>query len=150
MFCAVGGIDVELGSPQLKELLAESLVKLGRRERVLAVPPDITRLHSQAGVLTCAARDLLVDRLKAILPAIGTHAAMTPEQMDYMFPGVPHELFHVHDWRNDVETLGEVPAEFIRRSRRGSWTSVAGADKRLISEGGFDLILRSGRLCRMK
>ena len=55
MFCAVGGTDVELGPGQLHELLAESLGKLGRRERVLAVPPDITRLHSQAGALTCAA-----------------------------------------------------------------------------------------------
>ena len=147
MFCAVGGIDVELGSPQLKELLAESLVKLGRRERVLAVPPDITRLHSQAGVLTCAARDLLGDRLKAILPTIGTHAAMTPEQMDYMFPGVPHELFHVHNWRTDVETLGEVPAEFILAQSEGKlnvpWQAQT---NRLISQGGFDLILSIGQV----
>ena len=131
MFCAVGGIDVELGSPQLKELLAESLVKLGRRERVLAVPPDITRLHSQAGVLTCAARDLLGDRLKAILPAIGTHAAMTPEQMDHMFPGVPHELFRVHNWRTDVETLGEVPAEFILSAVGGEAERCRGRRRRI-------------------
>jgi hypothetical protein len=38
MFCAVGGIDVELGPGQLKELLVEGLGKIGRRERVLAVP----------------------------------------------------------------------------------------------------------------
>jgi nickel-dependent lactate racemase len=147
MFCAVGGIDVEIGSPQLKEMLAESLGKLGRRERVLAVPPDITRLHSQAGVLTCAARELLGDRLKAILPAIGTHAAMTPEQMDYMFPGVPHELFHVHNWRTDVETLGEVPAEFILEQSEGRlnvpWQAQT---NRLILQGGFDLILSIGQV----
>ncbi len=147
MFCAVGGIGVELGSPQLKELLAESLGKLGRRERVLAVPPDITRLHSQAGVLTCAARELLGDRLKAILPAIGTHAAMTAEQMEYMYPGVPHELFHVHNWRTDVETLGEVPAEFILEQSEGKlnvpWQAQT---NRLISQGGFDLILSIGQV----
>jgi nickel-dependent lactate racemase len=147
MFCAVGGIDVEVGSPQLKELLAESLGKLGRRERVLAVPPDITRLHSQAGVLTCAARELLGDRLKAVLPAIGTHAAMTPEQMDYMFPCVPHELFHVHNWRTDVETLGEVPAEFILEQSEGKlnvpWQAQT---NRLILQGGYDLILSIGQV----
>ena len=49
MLCAVGGVDVDLSPQRLSELLAESLGKLGRRERVLAVPPDITRLHSQAG-----------------------------------------------------------------------------------------------------
>ena len=147
MYCAVGGIDVELGPGQLKDLLAESLGKLGRRERVLAVPPDITRLHSQAGVLTCAVRDLLGDRLKAVLPAIGTHAAMTPEQMDYMYPGVPHELFRVHNWRTDVETLGEVSAEFIREQSEGKLNFAWPAQtNRLISQGGFDLILSIGQV----
>jgi nickel-dependent lactate racemase len=131
----------------LKELLAESLGQLGRRERVLAVPPDITRLHSQAGVLTCAARELLGDRLKAILPAIGTHATMTPAQMDYMYPGVPHELFRVHNWRTDVETLGEVPAEFVREQSEGKLSFAWQAQtNRLISQGGFDLILSIGQV----
>jgi nickel-dependent lactate racemase len=147
MYCAVGGIDVELGPGQLKELLAESLGKLGPRERVLAVPPDITRLHSQAGVLTCAAREIFGDRLKAVLPAIGTHAAMTPAQMDHMYPGVPHELFRVHNWRTDVETLGEVPAEFIHQQSEGKlnvpWPAQT---NRLISQGGFDLILSIGQV----
>ncbi len=147
MLCAVGGIDVELGPDRLKALLAESLGRLGRRERVLAVPPDITRLHSQAGMLTCAALELLGDRLKAILPAIGTHAAMTSGQMDYMFPGVPHELFRVHNWRTDVETLGEVPSEFIWEQSEGKlnvpWQAQT---NRLISQGGFDLILSIGQV----
>ena len=147
MFCAVGGIDVELGLQELRELLAESLEKLGHRDRVLAVPPDITRLHSHAGALTCAARELLGDRLKAVLPAIGTHAAMTPAQMDHMFPGMPHELFRVHNWRTDVETLGEVPAEFIYRQSEGKlnvpWQAQT---NRLISQGGFDLILSIGQV----
>ena len=77
MHCAVGGVDVDLGPERLRELLAESLGRLGPRERVLAVPPDITRLHSEAGMLTCAVWEHFGDRLKAVLPAIGTHAAMT-------------------------------------------------------------------------
>src|SRR5580692_2264863 len=147
MYCAVGGVAVDLGPQRLRELLAESLGKLGQRERVLAVPPDITRLHSQAGVLTCAAVELLGDRLKAVLPAIGTHAAMTPAQMDYMFPGVPHDLFRVHNWRTDVETLGEVPAEFVLEQSEGKlnfpWPAQT---NRLISQGGFDLILSIGQV----
>jgi nickel-dependent lactate racemase len=147
LICAVGGIDVELGQQQLHELLAESLQKLGQRQQVLAVPPDITRLHSQAGVLTCAASKLLGDRLKAILPAIGTHAAMTPAQIDHMYPGVAHDLFKVHNWRTDVETLGEVPAEFIREQSEGKlnvpWLAQT---NRLISQGGFDLILSIGQV----
>ena len=147
IYCAVGGVDVDLGARRLAELLAESLDKLGRRHRVLAVPPDITRFHSQAGLLTCAAWEYLGDRLKAVLPAIGTHAAMTAAQMDHMFPGVPQELFHVHNWRTDVETLGEVPAEFIYQQSEGKlnvpWPAQA---NKLISQGGFDLILSIGQV----
>jgi nickel-dependent lactate racemase len=147
MYCAVGGVDVELGTQRLAELLAESLDKLGRRERVLAVPPDITRLHSQAGGLTCAAWKYFGDRLKAVLPAIGTHAAMTAAQMEYMFPGAPQELFHVHNWRTDVETLGDVPAEFIYQQSEGKLNVAWPAQtNRLISRGGFDLILSIGQV----
>ena len=147
MYCAVGGIDIDLGQQRLAELLAESLDKLGRRERVLAVPPDITRLHSQAGGLTCAAWKYFGDRLKAVLPAIGTHAPMTAAQMDHMFPGVPQELFRVHNWRTDVETLGEVPAEFVYQQSEGKLNVAWPAQtNKLISRGGFDLILSIGQV----
>ncbi|HEY2471714.1 MAG TPA: lactate racemase domain-containing protein [Terracidiphilus sp.] len=147
LYCAVGAVDVDLSASRLKELLSESLDKLGRRERVLAVPPDITRLHSQAGVLTCAAREILGERLKAVLPAIGTHTAVTTAQMNHMFPGIPHELFHVHNWRTDVETLGEIPAEFIKEVSEGKLNFAWPAQvNKMISRGGFDLILSIGQV----
>jgi nickel-dependent lactate racemase len=147
LYCAVGGVDRDLGAQQMAELLREALGRVGPRDRVLAVPPDITRLHSQAGVLTCAAREILGDRLKAVLPALGTHSAMTPKQMDHMYPAVPHELFKVHNWRTDVETLGEVPAKFIREVSEGkldfAWPAQV---NRLICSGEFDLILSIGQV----
>jgi nickel-dependent lactate racemase len=147
LYCAVGGVDRDLSAPQMTELLGDALGQLGPRKRVLAVPPDITRLHSQAGVLTCAARDILGDRLKAVLPALGTHAAMTPKQMDHMYPGIPHELFKVHNWRTDVETLGEVPADFIREVSEGKLNFAWPAQvNRLICSGDFDLILSIGQV----
>ena len=57
-------------------LLFAALDKLGERKRVLVVPPDITRLHSRAGDLTRYAWEYYGERLKAVLPAMGTHAAM--------------------------------------------------------------------------
>ena len=36
-----------------------------------------------------------------------------------MFPGVPKRLFRVHDWRRDVVTIGEVPAEFVTATTEG-------------------------------
>jgi nickel-dependent lactate racemase len=147
LYCAVGGVDVDLSAGQLKEHLSQALEKLGRRERMLAVPPDITRLHSQAGVLTCTAREILGERLRAVLPAIGTHAPVTAAQMDHMFPGIPHELFHVHNWRTDVETLGEIPAEFIREVSEGKLNFAWPAQvNRMITRGGFDLILSIGQV----
>lgn len=147
LFCAQGGADADLGPQEIGELLAESLGKLGKRERVLAVPPDITRLHSQAGPLTCAAWKHFGDRLKAVLPAIGTHAAMTTAQIDHMYPGMPHDLFRVHNWRTDVETLGEVPAEFIHQQSEGKLNAAWPAQtNKLISRGEFDLILSIGQV----
>ena len=119
LFCATGGVEADVTAPQLKELLAESLAGLGPRNRVLAVPPDQSRMHSRAGDLTRYAWEYYGDRLKAILPALGTHTPMQPAQLKHMFGETPHHLFQVHNWRTDVETLGEVPAEFIREQSEG-------------------------------
>jgi nickel-dependent lactate racemase len=72
---------------------------------------------------------------------------MRPDQIAHMFPGVPADLFRVHNWRTDVETLGEVPAEFIRQQSEGkldyAWPAQV---NKLISQGGFDLILSIGQV----
>jgi nickel-dependent lactate racemase len=147
LYCAVGGPNVDISPQQSGELLADSLLKLGARRRVLAVPPDITRLHSQAGWLTCAAWKYFGESLKAVLPAIGTHAPMQPSQIDHMYPGMPHELFRIHNWRTDVETLGEVPAEFICEQSEGKLNVAWPAQvNRLISHGDYDLILSIGQV----
>jgi len=146
LYCGIGGVDSDL-SRQLQELLTETLAKLGTRNRVLVVPPDLSRVHSRAGTLTQYAWEHYRDRLKAVLPALGTHAAMQPDQIERMFGSVPKELFRVHDWRKDIETLGEVPAEFIREQSEGkldySWPAQV---NRLVSCGEFDLILSIGQV----
>jgi len=146
LYCAKGGVEADL-FPQLEDLLAESLAKLGQRNRVLAVPPDQSRLHSRAGELTRYAWEHYGDRLNAVLPAPGTHTAMQPEQIARMFGAMPQELFLVHNWRTDVETLGEVPAEFIyeqsEKKLNFAWPAQV---NRLIARGGFDLILSIGQV----
>ncbi|MGA2084505.1 MAG: lactate racemase domain-containing protein [Terracidiphilus sp.] len=147
LYCAAGSIETDLSSRQLNDLLAESLATLGERNRVLAVPPDQSRVHSRAGELTRFAWECYGDRLKAILPALGTHTAMQPGQIAHMFPDVPLNLFRVHNWRTDVETLGEVPAEFIHEQSEGKLSYAWPAQvNRLISQGGFDLILSIGQV----
>jgi len=140
-------VDVEVSLPELKALLDEALAKLGPRNRVIAVPPDQSRSSSRAGDLTRFAWEHYRDRLHTILPALGTHAAMQPNQIARMFGEVPLELFRAHNWRTDVETLGEVPAEFIREQSEGalsySWPAQV---NRLITRGGYDLILSIGQV----
>jgi nickel-dependent lactate racemase len=147
LYCAKGNIDTDLSSQQLQELLAASLSKLGQRQRVLALPPDQTRGHSRAGELTRYAWEYYGDRLKAVLPALGTHAPMQPEQIAAMYGDMPQDLFRVHNWRTDVETLGEVPAEFIHEQSEGKLNYAWPAQvNRLLSQGGFDLILSIGQV----
>jgi nickel-dependent lactate racemase len=146
LFCAMGSVESDI-FPQLQGLLAESLAKLGQRSRVLVVPPDQSRVHSRAGDLTRYAWEYYGERLQAVLPALGTHSAMQPEQIARMFSAMPQELFRVHNWRTDVETLGEVPADFIHEQSEGrlnyAWPAQV---NRLISRGGFDLILSIGQV----
>jgi nickel-dependent lactate racemase len=147
LYCAVGSVDTDLSAEQLQSLLTESLAKLGQRQRVLAVPPDQTRAHSRAGDLTRFAWQYYGDKLKAVLPALGTHAAMTPHQLSHMYGDMPQDLFKVHDWRNDIETMGIVPKEFIHEQSEGKlnyeWPAQV---NKLLSQGGFDLILSIGQV----
>jgi nickel-dependent lactate racemase len=147
LYCSIGSVDTELSQEQLKSLLIESLAKLGDRKRVLAVPPDQTRSHSHAGELTRYAWQHYGDRLQAVLPALGTHVAMQPAQITRMFGDMPQDLFQVHNWRTDIETVGTVPSEFIREVSEGKldydWPAQV---NRLISQGGFDLILSIGQV----
>ena len=147
LYCAVGSADTDLTHRQLNDLLVEGLAKLGPRNKVLAVPPDQTREHSRAGELTRYVWQHYGDRLKAVLPALGTHTAMRPDQIVHMFGDVPQDIFRVHNWRTDIETLGEVPAEFIREQSEGKLNYAWPAQvNRLISQSGFDLILSIGQV----
>jgi nickel-dependent lactate racemase len=131
----------------LHDLLTESLGKLGERKSVLAIPPDQSREHSRSGELTRYAWQYYGDRLQAILPALGTHTPMRPDQITHMFGGVPQNLFRVHNWRTDVKTLGEVPAEYIREQSEGKLNYAYPAQvNRLLTQGGFDLILSIGQV----
>jgi nickel-dependent lactate racemase len=143
----VGSTETDLSAAQLKELLVESLAKLGARKNVLAVPPDQSREHSRAGDLTRYTWEHYGDKLKVVLPALGTHTPMRSDQIAHMFGNMPQELFRAHNWRTDVETLGELPASFIREQSEGKLNYTWPAQvNRLISQGGFDLILSIGQV----
>jgi nickel-dependent lactate racemase len=142
-----GDKNTSLTEQELEEGLYSALEKLGARKKVLAVPPDITRCHSRSGELTFAAWKYYGDRLTDILPATGTHFAMTDSEISRMYGQTPRGLFREHNWRSGLVTLGEVPAEYLRQVSEGlvnySWPTQV---NRLIAEGGFDLILSIGQV----
>ena len=119
----------------------------GKRRRVLAIPPDMSRFHSGAGWITQVVHRYYGDRLAGVLPAIGTHFPMTVEELSAMFGDVPQELFIEHDWQNDLETLGTVPASYVRQVSDGmvDYEWPAQVNRRLV-HGGYDLILSIGQV----
>jgi nickel-dependent lactate racemase len=147
LYFARGSVTDQLSEADLRAGLFAALEKLGPRRRVLAVPPDFTRFHSQAGRLTKLAYDFYGDRLVDVLPALGTHSAMTGEQIAEMYAGVPANLFRVHNWRTGITTVGEVPAEFVRGASGGAvdfpWPAQIA---NLMATGGHDLILSIGQV----
>ncbi len=147
LFFSAGSPATEISSADLKAGLFATLDALGARRKVLCLPPDITRLHSRAGELTRLAWEYYGDRLTDVLPAVGTHYAMTAGELRTMFGDMPGELFRAHDWRGGLATLGEVPASYIREQSEGKLDFVwpAQVDKLLV-EGGFDLILSPGQV----
>jgi nickel-dependent lactate racemase len=147
LFFSAGSPSTELTPAEVKAGLFSALDKLGAKRRVLAVPPDFTRFHSQAGVLTELTYEYYGDKLVDVLPALGTHKAMTDAELSTMFGSTPRSLFRVHDWRNDIVTLGEVPGEFMREVSEGKldYTWPAQVNK-LLRDGGHDLILSIGQV----
>lgn len=147
MLWSAGSPDAELTSEQLRDGLFEALGKLGERRRVVAVPPDITRLHSRAGELTRYLREYYGERLTAVLPALGTHVAMTPEEIREMYGDLDPGLFRVHDWRRAPVTLGEAPGDYVKELSGGLLDYAYPVQvNRLLVEGGFDLIVSIGQV----
>jgi len=146
-FVARGSDSEEIQSDELSSLVAQALGAIDGAGRVIAVPPDITRAHSQAGAITDILYGKLGSRLAVVLPAIGTHASMTPGEIASMYPGTPPRLFRNHDWRNDLVELGRIPSSFIRDAGAG----VVDYDypvqaNRMLAEGGFDAIVSIGQV----
>jgi len=142
-----GSTNIELTSENLKKGLYEALEKMGKKHKVLAIPPDYTRLPSRAGELTEYAWQYYGNALTDVLPALGTHSPMTDRQIAHMFGTLPSSLIREHDWRNDVITLGIVPSEFVKEVSEGAvdfpWPAQV---NKLLRDGNFDLILSIGQV----
>ncbi len=140
-------IDEARGRYHVQALITQ-LSQRRQMRRVLLLPPDMTRLHSWAGFLTCELYAQLHQHASvAILPAVGTHLPMSATELTHMFPRVPQSIFHAHDWRNGVARIGEVPAALVHQLSEGKLDfSIQVELDRLLVEGNWDAIISIGQL----
>jgi len=131
--------------------LSKALADTNDSGQVIILPPDITRFHSRAGYLTDIAARELSGRLGAVLPALGTHMAMTSGELARMFPRVPGNKFLVHDWRNDVVTLGRIEEAWLEKATEGKirYDWPVQVNKLLVKSGvngGFSMAISLGQV----
>lgn len=134
---------------ELREILSRTLAPVrGTLKKLLLLPPDYTRLHSNAGRITWHIWDMLKDECEIdILPALGTHVPVTREEAAAMFGDIPYERFKVHSWRTDVEKIGVVPGEYVAEISEGMVSDPIDVEvNRLLLDPSYDLILSIGQV----
>ena len=132
---------------EIRAALKQVFDAMGPKHRVMAIPPDFTRFNSYAGPITEMVYDYYGDTLTDVMPALGTHTPMTPEQIKTMFGHVPAEKFRDHDWRNDVRTIGTIPSEYVKEVSEGRLDYEMQAQvNKLLLDPSFDLILSIGQV----
>jgi nickel-dependent lactate racemase len=130
--------------------LAEHVVSTGAR-RVLVVPPDHTRLHSRAGEIVARLVGILDTEAAAVvdvMPALGTHRPMGPAECRLMFGDAlePERLLR-HRWRDDVTTIGELPAaEVDELAGHPIGLPLPFTVNRALADGVYDFVVAVGQI----
>jgi nickel-dependent lactate racemase len=148
-YFARGGVNDRLSTADKKRALTQALKAMGRRLRkVLILPPDHTRLNSEAGELTRLLYEMLSPKAEVdIMPALGTHSTMTERQLRMMFgDAIPLERFKVHDWRNGIRQVGVVPGKLIQEWSGNLVDYDVRVEVNSLLFAGYDLILSVGQI----
>lgn len=149
MIIEKSGKDLVITDNELRELLQEAIGRIGiPLKRLLIIPPDFTRFNSYAGQVTAMIYDQLSPTVDIdIIPALGTHFAMSEHEIRAMFGAkIPLDRFVVHDWRNDVIFKGIVPGERIHDWSEGKVDYEVRIECNKILWEGYDLILSVGQI----
>ena len=128
---------------QLREILWE-ILEGKNLKKVLIIPPDFTRQHSNAGFIT----NVLYHTLRSrgcqvdILLAQGTHEDISREQFLMMYGDmIPHR------WREDTVSIGTVPSSYVKEVTESLWSDelTVEVNKRVL-DPSYDLILSVGQV----
>ena len=149
IFVQKGGVSESISDSELKELVRSTVEKSGKTAgRMLLLPPDHTRLNSRAGRITEILYEMYGDSWQIdIMPALGTHSPMGEKELALMFgTKIPRSLFRVHNWRDDVVTLGKASSDFIRELSGGKLDYEVNIQVNKILFEPYDLILSIGQV----
>ena len=144
-----GAKDRLISSKELRAHMDTFIAKHASNiKRLLILPPDHTRLNSRSGEITAYLYDQLKDQCEInIMPALGTHVPMTPEQLHLMFgKGIPLDTYMPHDWRNALKVLGELSAQRIKDLSEGklNFPMEVAVNKEIFND--YDLIVSIGQI----
>lgn len=144
--CLVGdAVSLE----DMESALASWLSKVSTApKKVLLLPPDYTRSHSQAGLIVQVLYKMLHDAQVDVMPALGTHEPVGDEERLKMFGSdIPAERFLIHNWRTDVIRIGEVPASYVSEVSEGlvDYPIDVEVNRRLL-DASYDLIISIGQV----
>ena len=144
-----GCADYSISDAELKDLVMGTIAATGKEiKKLLLLPPDHTRLNSQAGKITNIIWNELHDKCQIdIMPALGTHAPMGETELKLMFGDtIPLDKYLVHDWRNDVVTLGKADSKLISELSGGKLDYEVNIQVNKILFEDYDLILSIGQV----
>lgn len=148
-YFARGGVTDNISTAEKRDALAQALKVIDRPLRkVLILPPDHTRLNSNAGELTHLLYEMLAPNGEIdIMPTLGTHTPMTEKQLRMMFGDrVPLARFKVHDWRKGIKRLGDIPGALLHEWSEGRVDYDVHVEVSTRLFAGYDLILSVGQL----
>jgi nickel-dependent lactate racemase len=141
---------------QIKEtairLVDEAQKRIASRlNRVLLLPPDLTRAHSGVGRITeWVYQEILRRNPNAhirVIPTLGQHIPHTEAENKWMFGSIPNDIILPHNWRNGVSHVGTIPAALIAETTGGAadWEIPVDLNSTLVDEP-WDLIVNLGHV----
>jgi nickel-dependent lactate racemase len=120
-------------------------------DRVLLLPPDLTRAHSGVGKITGWVYQEVMRRnpeaYVRVIPTLGQHLPHTEAENKWMFGPIPNEIILRHDWRNGVSHVGTIPASLVEETTGGvaGWEIPVDLNSTLMNEP-WDLIVNLGHV----
>ncbi|HCC70231.1 MAG TPA: D-mannonate epimerase [Bacteroidales bacterium] len=120
LYCNIENENKKISIDRIRQVVLAGIESAGANRSLLIIPPDITRVHSGAGIISRIIWEEYRDKVKDILPATGTHITMTGNEINSMFGDIPHDLFRVHNCRKDIINLGKISASYINEVSGGA------------------------------